>query len=255
MVWDPEQYLVFEAPRLRPALDLLARIPDVASDVVVDLGCGTGHLTRRLAERWPDARVLGVDRSAEMLAEARATDVTGIEWVEADLANWEPDGPVEVVWSNSTLHWLGDHESLFPRIVSWLRPEGVLAVQMPRNFPEPSHTCAFDAAREGPWADRLVPLLRPDPVAPPTELYDLLDGHVGALDVWETVYVHRLEGEDPVLEWTSGSLLRPLLAELDPDEEEAFRRVYAECLRAAYPPRDDGTTLFPFRRQFVVARR
>lgn len=256
MAWDPAQYLKFEDARLRPALELLAHVSTAAPNLVIDLGCGTGHITLRLAERWPDATVVGVDQSAAMLVEARAADVAGrVHWIEAELSGWVPGAPVDVLYSNSALHWLDDHDEMFPRLVSWLSPGGILAVQMPRNFPEPTHTCIDEVARSGPWRDRLEQLLRPDPVAPPEDLYDLLATEVAELDIWETVYLQVLAGEDAVTEWTRGSVLRPLLAALEPGEQAAFLERVAACHRGAYPPRDDGTTLLPFRRQFVVATR
>jgi trans-aconitate 2-methyltransferase len=129
----------------------------------------------------------------------------------------------------------------------------VLAVQMPRNHDAPSHTTIAETVADGPWRDRLTPLLPGHPVATPEHYHDLLRPLAGSLDVWETTYLQALTGDDPVLDWTRGSVLRPLLAALDEDEREAFLTAHTERLRAAYPPRPDGTTLFPFRRLFLVA--
>lgn len=254
MSWNPDQYLKFEQPRLRPAFDLLARVPLEAPARVCDLGCGTGSMTAVMAQRWPQARVVGVDSSAEMLAKARAA-APQIEWVQADLAAWRPAEPVDLVYSNAALHWLGDHPRLFAELADRVRPGGVLAVQMPNNFREPSHRMIEDTVRDGPWRDRLEPLLKPVPVGAASDYHDILAPRMSSVDIWETVYLQVLSGPDPVKEWTKGTWLAPLLAALPPEQRDAFEADYAARLRPHYPMRDDGRTLFPFRRLFIVARR
>ena len=254
MRWDPTQYLAFADLRLRPALDLLARTPAEAPGLVVDLGCGPGNLTPHLKARWPEARIVGVDGSAEMLAKARKA-VEGAEFVQADIGAWMPDAAPDVIFSNAALHWLDGHDALFPRLLGLLAPGGVLAVQMPRNHGAPSHTEIVATVRDGPWRARLEPLLRPSPTHPPAVYYDLLAGRASRLDVWETEYLQVLEGRDPVKEFTKGSALKPFLDALEGDERAAFEEAYAARLREAYPPRADGRTLFPFRRLFLVAAR
>lgn len=252
MSWNPQQYLSFGAQRLRPGIDLLARVPLSAPASVVDLGCGAGNLTRRLAERWPAAAVTGVDNSREMLAEAAAT-APGIRWEYADLNDWSLPAPVDLVFSNAALHWLDDHPALLRRLVRQVKPGGALAVQMPNNFRAPSHTAAFEAAAAGPWQEKLAPLLRPAPLLEPAAYYDVLAPLARRLDIWQTEYLHVLEGDNPVAEWTKGSLLVPLLAALSEPDRSAFEAQYRQRVRAAYPPRSDGRTLFAFRRLFIVA--
>jgi trans-aconitate 2-methyltransferase len=252
--WDPRQYLEFAGPRLRPALDLLDRIPLAAPAVVYDLGCGAGNVTRLLRERWPEAEVTGVDGSPAMLA-AAAGVASGIRWVQADLRDWTPPRPADLLFSNAALHWLDDHAARFPRLLAAVAPGGVLAVQMPRNHGAPSHTEMVAAAEAGPWRERLRPRLRPAPVGPPETYHDILAPLASRLDVWETEYLHVLEGDNPVVEWVRGSALKPLLDALPDPERGAFLADYARRIAAAYPRRADGRTLFPFRRLFLVAVR
>lgn len=250
--WDPAQYLKFAGPRLRPAIDLLNRI-DVADPAeVYDLGAGAGNVTRLLQARWPRARVTGVDGSAEMLRRA-AAEAPGITWQQADLATWRPPRPADVIYSNAALHWLDDHARLFPELLAALAPGGVLAVQVPRNFAAPSHALIAEAARSGPWRARLEPLLRPAPVAEPGFYFDLLAPRAASVDIWETEYLHVLEGADPVVEWVKGTWLRPLLDALEEPDRGRFAARYAELVARAYPRRPDGRTLFPFRRLFIIA--
>jgi trans-aconitate 2-methyltransferase len=252
VAWDPAQYLKFAGPRLRPAIDLLQRIDAESPATVYDLGAGAGNVTRLIAARWPAARIVGIDGSAEMLAKATAENPQ-IKWQQADLAIWQPERPADVIYSNAALHWLDDHNRLFPSLFAGLAPKGVLAVQIPRNFGAPSHTLITETARNGPWRQRLEPLLRPSPVAEPEFYYDLLAPLAASLDIWETEYLQVLDGENPVKEWTKGTWLTPLLAALDEPERSAFETAYGKRVAAVYPPRGDGKTLFPFRRMFLIA--
>lgn len=251
MVWNPNQYLKFAEPRLRPAIDLLARVTVESPKHIYDLGCGAGNITRLLAQRWPDAAVTGVDDSAEMLARA-ASEPGKIGWVQHDVATWSPDRPADLLFSNATLHWLPHHEQVFPRLISHLSPGGTLAVQMPRNFSAPSHTAIAETVHAGPWREKLTPLLISNPVAEPSFYYSLLQSDAASIDIWETEYLHVLEGGDPVKEWTKGTWLKRFLDALEEPQRSAFEADYARRVRAAYPMRKDGKTLFPFRRLFIV---
>jgi len=255
MAWDPAQYLKFSDERLRPGSDLLARVVELPAGAVADLGCGTGVHARAMAERWPERAVLGVDSSSEMLRQAQATP-SRVRWIEADLQRWRPEAPPALIFSNAVLQWVDHHNALLPRLMAALAPGGTMALQMPRNFDAPSHVLMRETAVEGPWAPRLEPLLRHDPVGAPALYYDFLVPLAqGGLDIWETEYLHVLSGEDAVLNWVRGSALRPLLDPLTPPERAELERLYAAKLRVAYPKRADGKTLLPFRRIFIVARR
>ncbi len=256
MAWDPNQYLAFSSHRLRPALELLARVPLEQPERVADLGCGTGNVTLYLRRRWPQAHILGVDNSPEMLQEAARAEIPAppVRWHSADLAQWVPEHPLDVIYSNAALHWLGEHARQFPRLVRLLRPSGVLAVQMPRNFREPSHLLVAAAAEAGPWAAHLRPLLRPPPVHEPQEYYDLLAPLCRSVDVWETEYQQVLTGENPVADFTRGSWLKPLLDALQEPQRSAFEADYRRRIAQAYPRRQGGVTLFPFKRLFIVAQ-
>ncbi len=252
MDWNPTHYRKFSAARLRPAIDLLARIDLESPRIIVDLGCGEGAATRLLRERWPHAELTGVDNSEAMLHVAMQ-ESDAVRWRHGDLAQWRSLQPVDLLFSNAALHWLPDHERLFLRLLEDVAPGGVLAAQMPRNFHSPSHTLIADIAMSGPWRDKLAPLVRPPPVAEPAFYYDLLSPVVRRLDIWETEYLHPLRGDHPVAEWTKGTWRKPFLDALTKNERTKFERAYRDRVSAAYPPGPDGTVLFSFRRLFIVA--
>lgn len=248
--WDPAHYLRFADHRTRPGLELIARIPDADVASIVDLGCGTGHLTAMLAERFPEARVLGVDASEEMIEVARA-DHPDIDWVVADLSTWAPDVPVDVVYSNATLHWLDDHASLFPRIRSWVAVGGTLAVQMPDNWRAPTHVVPARVLDDGSWPEEARSALMRDRLAAPGDYRRWLQP--AEVDLWRTTYHQTLVGADPVWAWVTGSVVRPVLAALAPADRVRFETECRARYREAYPEEPDGTTLLPFSRLFMVA--
>lgn len=256
--WDPSQYLTFADHRVRPALELLERVPLANPRRVYDLGCGTGNVTRTLAERWPEARVVGVDTSAEMLARA-AEEPGDVEWVRGDVREWEPPEPADLVYSNAVFQWVDGHAALLEHLLGVLAPGGCLAVQMPRNEGAPFHRLMGEVlAGGGPDGTALgSAALRAEVgrrwVEAPEWYYDVLAPHARRVDVWETEYLQVLEGEDAVLEWVRGARLRPILHGLGEREREFFLSEYGRRLRAAYPRRPDGRTLYPFRRLFFVA--
>jgi len=254
MSWDPTQYLKFAGERLRPALDLLTRILATAPEIVVDLGCGTGNLAPLFMQRWPQAKIIGVDNSPAMLAKARA-DHPRASFVQADVGTWRPQQPVDVLYSNAALHWLEGHDVLIPALLAAVKPGGWLAIQMPYNFAAPSHTSVIDAIEQGTWRAKLEPHLRRRPVAEPQRYWQLLQDKVAGLAIWETQYLQVLKGENPVAEFVKGSWLKQFLDRLQEPERSAFETDYRARVRSAYPAESNGDTLFPFRRLFIVAQR
>jgi trans-aconitate 2-methyltransferase len=248
--WDPALYLRFDDHRSRPFHDLLARVGASAPRVVVDLGCGPGHLTTVLAARWPGARVVGLDSSAEMVAAARKR---GINARLADVTSWMPEPDTDVVITNAVLQWVASHRELLPRWIAALPAGAWFAMQVPGNFAAPSHRLVRELIAEPRWRESVL-VREEDAVADPVTYAELLAGAGAEVDAWETTYLHRLTGNDPVLHWISGTALRPVRDALAPDDYARFQAELAPRLRAAYPPRADGSTWFPFRRIFAVAR-
>lgn len=264
--WDPTSYARFGDHRGRPFHELLARVHVTDPRLVVDLGCGAGDLTLTLAERWPDARIVGVDSSTEMLEAARANDPSGrIEWVEATAESWHPSesrggrGAVDVFVTNAALQWVPSHLRLMPSWVAALTPGGTFAMQVPANFDAPSHRLMREVAARHPRAADLAPGLdRAQATARPETYAALLLDVAVDVDVWQTTYLQVLpsepQGPHPVLDWVRSTGLRPVLAVLtDEAELGQFLTDYERELERAYPRRDSGV-IFPFTRTFAVAQ-
>jgi trans-aconitate 2-methyltransferase len=251
--WDPDIYMKFVNERTRPAMELLARVPVATPRRVIDLGCGPGNSTALLAAQWPRAQIEGLDSSSEMLDEARASGVRAT-WIPSDVESWNPEQRYDVVFSNAALHWIANHRTLLPRLMNYVVEGGVLAFQVPRNFAAPSHVLMREVANSGPWAAKLTSAREVNVLSRDT-YFDTLAPLATSLDIWETTYLHVLEGNDPVLSWVSGTGLRPFVQPLDSEEREAFIAQYRRRLREAYPRRADGKTLLSFQRLFVVAQR
>lgn len=260
MRWDPQFYLESEGHsyRRRAAVELLEKVsfdqPSDRPSRIVDLGCGCGDIAELIARRWSEAELIGVDRSPQMLERARR-DYPTMTWRQADIETWEPDEPVDLIYCNAALQWIDDHERLLPRLVGFLPPGGILAVQMPRSFDLPCHTAIRETVASGDWRARLSHLVRIAPVMTPAAYYRLLHPHAARADIWESEYLQVLHGADPVVEWTRATALRPFLDALDDADQEIFLADYRERIRKAYPTEADRSTLFPFRRLFMVIER
>jgi trans-aconitate 2-methyltransferase len=235
-MWNPDVYLTFADHRGRPFFDLTSRVAAETPRRVVDLGCGPGNLTATLTQRWPGAVVEAWDSSTEMVEAARDR---GVDAHVGDVRTWAPQPDTDVVISNATLQWVPEHSELLVRWAGQLAAGSWIAMQVPGNFDAPSHRAVRDLARQ---------------VAGPTGYAELLTEAGCTVDAWETTYVHELTGENPILEWITGTALRPVKSRLAEPEWQQFRQELIPLLDESYPARPDGKTFFPFRRIFVVAQ-
>jgi trans-aconitate 2-methyltransferase len=251
-MWDPDVYLAFADHRGRPFFDLTAQIGAHNPRRVVDLGCGPGNLTQTLATRWPSAAIEAWDSSTEMVEAARQR---GVDAHVGDIRKWTPQSDTDVVVSNAALQWVPDHSELLARWAGQLDAGAWIAIQVPGNFDAPSHQSVRDLARQPQWAEPLRDFpFREGQVDDPAGYAELLKRAGCTVNAWETTYLHELTGEHPVLDWITGTALSAVRSRLTPEQWERFRAELIPKLDAAYPRRPDGTTFFPFRRIFVVAR-
>ncbi|WP_405497597.1 trans-aconitate 2-methyltransferase [Nocardia sp. NBC_00511] len=253
-MWDPDKYLAFDDLRARPFFDLVGRVNASTPRRVADLGCGPGNLTTTLATRWPGATVEAFDSSPEMVAAAREH---GIDATVADVRDWMPAPDTDVVVTNAVLQWVPNHLDLLPRWIDALPDGAWFALQVPGNFDAPSHLAIRDLAHSESWRATLNSggLLNRESVPDPAGYAAVLTAAGCQVDAWETTYLQPLTGDDPVLEWVTGTALHPVRDALEDADWARFRAELAPILRTAYPRQPDGTTWLPFRRVFAVARK
>jgi trans-aconitate 2-methyltransferase len=252
--WQPEQYARFRAERSQPFFDLLTLVRPRRGMRVVDLGCGTGELTRTLHERLGARETSGIDASPEMLRSATADARDGLRFERGDIAAFAADGTYDLVFSNAALHWVPDHDRLFARLARALAPGGQLAVQVPANQSDPSHTVAFELAGEEPFRTALGGMASRQRILAP-EAYALLLARLGFAEqhVRLQVYLHELPARDAVVDWMKGAMLTDYRERLPATLYEQFVARYHERLVARLD--DTRPFLFPFKRILLWAAR
>jgi trans-aconitate 2-methyltransferase len=253
--WNAGQYLKFEDERTRPSVDLLRRVPLFDPQRCADIGCGPGNSTELLARRFQGAQVSGLDTSPGMLAKARER-LPSLTFEQADVSQWQPEERFDLIFANAVLQWVPDHPGVLTRLVSFLRSGGCLAVQMPNNLNEPSHRLMEQVAGDGPWAARLTSAsAAKEAIGSFEDYYSLLQQAGCTVDIWQTTYVHPLEGAGAIIEWFKSTGLRPYLDPLSPEEQAVYLGRYKEEIAKAYPAQADGKVLLRFPRLFFVAQR
>jgi len=251
--WDPTLYLKFADERTRPSLDLVSGIVLAEPERVIDLGCGPGNSTAVLQQKWPEAEIYGLDSSAEMITQARAAD-DSIHWILSDIKDWNPDQPFDLIFSNAALQWVPDHETIFPQLIAHLKPAGGLAVQLPYHYESPLHRIIQEVSHQSKWSHLMegprTALIQHDT----SFYYELLSPLCRKVKLWETRYYHLMADAEAILNWISGTGLRPYLEALESDDARAeFKQFVLDGYRQAYPKQTDGKVIFPFCRQFMQA--
>ena len=254
--WNPTLYERFKAEREQPFDDLLALIRETRSMRIIDLGCGTGHLTRLLHERLHAAETVGVDRSARMLEAARAAGTAGsdLRFELGTIESFAARDRYDLIFSNAALHWIEDHESVLARLTAGLKPGGQLAFQVPAMHDHPSHTVAEQLTAVEPFRTAFGGWRRPQPVLLPDEYARLLF-RLGFREprVQLVIYPHLLTSREDVVDWMQGTLLTEYEKRLDPDRFAAFLEVYRQRVLAQLPA--ERPFFFPFKRIICCAQR
>ena len=251
MPWDPDRYEQFKSERSAPFEDLVKLVQVRDSLRVIDLGCGTGELTGRLADALPGSDLLGIDSSPEMLARAEERARPGLRFelrtIESVAGEWD------LIFSNAAIQWVDDHPSLVPRLLSLVRPGGRLVVQVPSNQGHPMQLFIAELAGEAPFRKALDGWVQRWPVLTVDAYAELLYAHGGReITIFEKVYPHELEDADALAEWMSGTALLPYFERLSEELREPFMDRYRERLRARWPSRP---VFFGFRRILFAATR
>ncbi len=249
--WNPGAYARYHDLRLRPGLDLLNAVGVMGAGDVYDLGCGNGAMAEALKARAGARGLVGVDASPAMMEKAQQSHAYS-NLQKVDIRDWHPSGSVGLIFSNAVLHWVGEHEVLMPRLAGILGKGATLAVQMPHQNKAPSHRVWLTLTEEI-FPGRVEKMGTPGVMSPVR--YEELLAPLGRFRLWETEYYQRLvaeTGSHPVRRFTESTYARPILEALEPDEKSELIRRYEEVMHAAYPVRQDGSVLFPFRRMFFT---
>ncbi len=252
--WSSEQYLKFKQQRTQPAVDLVKRIADKNPRTVLDIGCGPGNSTSVLKKTFPEARIVGIDSSPEMIEKARAS-CADIEFrlcdITADLENLES---YDVIFSNACLQWVPGHRTLIPALLGKLNTGGVLAVQIPMNYKEPLFVVENDVLSEARWgfAGKEIRTIN---TLPPEEYFNILASCASDFDIWETVYYHRMPSVEAMVEWIKGTNLRPYINALDAENAKKLEAEITDRAAKVYTKQKNGEYIFKFRRFFFVAEK
>lgn len=253
MKWNSEQYLKFKTERTQPAVDLVNRINIINPEKILDVGCGPGNSTHVLYSKYPNAYILGVDKSEEMINKAKS-EYPNLDFkicdVSGDLSQLGND--YDIVFSNACIQWVPDHESLLKKLLNLLNRNGVLAVQIPMNFNEPIHRIVCELASSEKWKNYFAETGSFYTLGQ-SEYYDLLSGISGEFYLWETVYYHVMKSHNDILEWYRGTGLRPYLSVLPDNKKTEFESEIMENLIQRYPKQKNGDIIFRFPRFFFIA--
>lgn len=258
--WNAKTYSQFLGLRTRPARDLLSAIPDsFQPKIVYDLGCGPGNSTILLKDRWPHAKVVGLDSSLDMLEAAKAA-YPDIHFIQGDIADFLPPEKIDCLFANASLQWLDKHETLIPKLLQWVNFGGVFGIQMPNNFHTSSHQVTIRLLQNNaawrPFLKNLRYGIRIEPLYQLPWYYDLLiSAGSSDLQIWETEYFQEMSDYQEIFEWAKGTALRPVLSAMDADNQTQFAHAYLKAITEAYPMQKNKKILMPFRRIFMAGFR
>ena len=255
MDWNPTLYLKFHAERTQPSIDLVNRIRLSEPEKIIDLGCGPGNSTEILFSRWPKAKVTGLDSSEKMIEKARL-DFPGYEWIQADASNYKPGMHYDLVFSNAVLQWIPAHFTLLPKIFSWLKPAGLLAVQVPANNESPLHLALLQVAKSRRWKEYTRSCESQIVYHGADFYYEILSPLSQSIQLWETIYYHVLDSHNALIDWYRSTGMRIYLEKLPDDNARIeFENEVLQEARAFYPLQHNGKIIFPFRRLFFIAEK
>ncbi len=251
--WNATTYLQFKNERTRPAVNLACRIPLDDPKTVLDIGCGPGNSTAVLRERFPNAKIIGIDNAPDMIEKAKESyPEMSFLCIDADEYIATVGEKFDVVFSNACMQWLPDHKALLPKWMGLVKKGGVLAVQMPNNYGEPIHQIIEAITTSEKWQPHFR-IMREKNILSVAEYYDSLAENAVHVDLWETAYYHTLSTQQDLLEWYRGTGLRPYLDQLSDDAKTDFEDDFLAAVKEAYSLQTDGSILFRFPRLFFVA--
>ena len=253
--WNAAQYSKFKKERTIPAVDLANAINHKNVRSVLDIGCGIGNSTAVLAEKFPNAKIVGADNSDDMLADARKNN-PNIEFIKLD-AEKDIDSITEhydVVFSNACIQWIPNHQKLLKSMFSLLDKNGILAIQIPQQSKHPVHKIIQSLSKSDKWKDKFG-VTRMYNNLTENEYFDVLSELTENFRMWETVYFHAMPSYESIIEWYKGTGLRPYLEQLSDEDKTEYLNDILECLKDTYPVQKNGEIIFRFPRLFLICRK
>lgn len=253
--WNSKQYLKFKAERTQPSIDLANRIDVKNPKRIIDIGCGPGNSTAVLKNRYPNAYILGVDFSQNMIEKAKA-DYPELDFMLFDAAKDfdKLEGKFDIVFSNACIQWIPNHKKLLADMMSILNDNGVMAVQVPFQFNQPMHKIVDAVASRTEWKS-LIPFDKVFNILREEEYFDLLAEISSDFSMWHTVYFHRMPSQYSIIEWYRATGLKPYLDVLPDDKKTEFENDVFEEVKRAYPVQNNGEVIFRFPRLFFIAKK
>jgi len=250
--WNSEQYLKFKKQRTQPAIDLAKKISIEHPNNILDIGCGPGNSTSVLKKIFPQASILGVDSSEDMIKKAKES-YTDINFKLCDVTtDLDKLDKYDIIFSNACLQWIPNHREFIPMLFNRLSKNGVLAVQIPMNGQEALFKIINEVISEPQWGFTSMNI-EVNRTLLPEEYFDILSSYTQKFDIWETVYYHNMPSVEAMVEWVKGTRLRPYLNALDKTKAENLEREITKRAAAVYDTQENGGIIFRFRRFFFVA--
>ena len=252
--WNPIQYEKFLKDRTQPAIDLVNRLEEYAPNSILDLGCGPGNSTKVLKDKFPSAKITGADNSDEMLEKARGL-YPDTEFISLDANGdlYKINEKFDIVFSNACIQWLPNHKELLPKMMTLLKPNGILAIQIPMQREHPVHIIINELENTAKWSDKITP--RQYNNLTTEEYFDVLSDISNDFEIWETTYCHRMPSYESIIEWYKGTGLHPYLEQLDKSDAADFVNDVFVKLKQRYKMQKNGEILFRFPRLFFIVKK
>jgi trans-aconitate 2-methyltransferase len=253
--WNPELYLTFNRERIQPSIDLVTRIHADNPKTIIDIGCGPGNSTQILAERWPKAKIVGIDNSPSMIEKAKK-DYPLQEWRIVDAGKNTIEGTYDIVFSNAAIQWIPGHAKLMKKLQGLLTENGTLAIQVPMFWDMPLGKSILCIAEDHRWAATTKGVKDLFTIHDCGFYYDVLSKLFGKTDLWETHYMHQMESHSSILEMIRSTGLKPYLEVLQTDRDKSdFEQQVLQNISVDYPVHENGKIIFPFKRLFLLAQK
>lgn len=252
--WQPDLYLKFKNERTQPSIDLVAKIDHLSPKSIIDIGCGPGNSTQVLVNRWPKAKIVGIDSSASMIQKAKQ-EYTNQEWYVADASTYKSDEKFDILFSNAAIQWIPNHPDLLRNFYSLLSPKGIIAVQIPRFWDMPLGKVIDNIANQPRWKSKTFGVSSLFTIHDYSFYYDILSGLFDSIEIWETNYMHILDSHESMIQMMRSTGLKPYLEKLETSEKVEFENTVFEAIKEPYPVQKNGKVLLPFKRLFFLGKK